>query len=388
MSDTITFVKTSAETIYNDLLSGLENNLETPLYPGDQRRLFAEALAAVLVVFYNDFNESAKARLLQYASGSVLDAIGARVNCPRLQATPATTTIKFFLAAPRTVDTVIPKGTRGTADATVYFATDLNAAIPAGELSVEVPTTATATGTAGNGYDAGTITTLVDGVPYIAGITNTTTSSGADNGEPYPEADNGVGDNHYRARIALANNQYTTAGPSEAYEYHTLSANADIEDVKVDSEQTAGTVDIYITGKGGTDPTDGMIADVLARLTDKKVRPLNDNITCQGPTVELYDIEIKYYVAAANEAPAYTNIEGTGGAIEQFIKWQDAKIGRDINPDKLRTLCLNPGKDAAGNDLIGCYRLDVISPAFTALTNDKIARFSGTLTVTHEIVEE
>lgn len=388
MTDTITFCKTDAETIYNDLLTGLENNLETPLYPGDQRRLFAEALAAVMITFYNDFNESAKMRLLQFAAGSVLDAIGDRVNCPRLTPTAAKTKIKFTLAAARTVDTVIPKGTRGTADATVYFATDLNAAIPAGELSVEVPTTATTTGTAGNGYDAGTITTLVDGVPYIAGITNTTTSAGADNGEPYPEADNGVGDDHYRERIALANNQYTTAGPSAAYEYHTLSANADIEDVQVASEQTAGQVDIYITGPNGTDPSAEMIADVLERLSDKTIRPLNDKVTCQGPTVEPYDIEIKYYVSAENEAAAVANIEAAGGSIEKFVKWQDAKIGRDINPDKLRTLCLNPGKDAAGNDLIGCYRLDVISPAFTTLTNDKIARFSGTLNITHEIVEE
>ena len=106
-------------------------------------------------------------------------------------------------------------------------------------------------------------------------------------------------------------------------------------------------------------------------------------MTCQGPEVISYDINIKYYVSSENEAAAYKNIEADGGAIARFIAWQDTVIGRDINPDKLRTLCLNPGDGKTG-----CYRIDVTAPTFTALTNDKIARFSGNLTVTHEVVEE
>ena len=40
-------------------------------------------------------------------------------------------------------------------------------------------------GTKFNGYAAGTITTLVDLIPYIESVTNLTETAGGDDGEPY-----------------------------------------------------------------------------------------------------------------------------------------------------------------------------------------------------------
>lgn len=382
----MTFNKTNAQKIEQDIITGLENSVETPLYPGDRRRIFAQAISYVVAVFWENLNEAARQRFLKYASGEVLDCIGESKRCVRIAATPAETILKFNLAAARTVDTVIAKGTRATADANVYFATKKSAVIPAGELYVTVDAEATTAGTIGNGYEIGQVNTIADqgDVPFISSVINTTLTAGGDPGEPYPydeethpDGDNGEGDERFRQRIYLAGNAYSTAGAIEAYKYHTLSANAGIDDVEVLS-LAPGHVDVFITGKNGTDATQAMISDVLEKLNEKTIRPLGDLVSCQSPEAVTYDINIKYYTTAEDEAAAVAGIENEKtGAITQFIAWQDVKIGRDITPDRLRAFCLEH-----------CLRLDVIEPQQTKLNLSQKARHSGKITVTHAIIEE
>ena len=380
-------ITTDAETIYNTLLSGLENNLETPLYPGDERRLFVEnGLIPVVIAVFNKVENESKKRLLKYAYGTILDALGERVYCSRLPKGFAITTLQFSVAAARNVDTVIPKGTRATADGTIYFETDEAVIIRMGELSVTVGATATTGGTVGNNYAAGSINTIVDAVPFVSGVTNLTATVGGDDGEPYPEEDGGVGDNAYRNRIKLAVTAFSTAGSALAYEYHTLSVSAQIKQVQVLSEETttrAGVIEIYAIGENGSQLPDEIIEAIVNKFKTKNIRPLGDKVEVKQPEIVPFDIELKYYVSKDKEAECIDNIEGDGGAIQQFIKTQQEALGRDINPDKLRLLCLRPG-----DNLTGCYRLDIVKPEFAVIGPGKIAKFSGNLTVTHAVVEE
>lgn len=73
------FVETDAAKLYTSIMGSLMDSVDEPLYPGDERRIFGEALVAVFVSLYNEFNDKMQQRTLQYARGNVLDAIGARV---------------------------------------------------------------------------------------------------------------------------------------------------------------------------------------------------------------------------------------------------------------------------------------------------------------------
>ena len=44
------FITTDAEVIRSEILTELESNVGEPLYPGDERRLFGEALVAVFEI--------------------------------------------------------------------------------------------------------------------------------------------------------------------------------------------------------------------------------------------------------------------------------------------------------------------------------------------------
>lgn len=163
---------TDASSIYTSIITALEKGAGEPLYPGDERRIYGEAIVAVFVALYNTLDDVGRQTLLRYARGEVLDAIGERLDVRRLEGSMAITTMRFSLSVPRPTNIIIPKWTKVTPDGENYFATDAIAVLQAGTYSVEIPTSAVSAGEKYNGYAAGTITTLVDLIPYIENVTN------------------------------------------------------------------------------------------------------------------------------------------------------------------------------------------------------------------------
>lgn len=231
--DDIHLTTIDASSIYNTLITELEDGTGEPLYPGDERRIYGEALAAVFVALYNTMDDIGRQTLLRYARGEVLDAIGERLDVHRLQGNKAATILRFSLSTPQERDLIIPPSTKVTADSEIYFATDKDAVLKAGDSYVEVPASAVESGTKCNGYLKGTITTLVDMIPYIESVTNLTETVGGDDGEPYTKE----GDDRLRERIRLAPAKRSTAGPELSYIYWAMTADSSIADVKAVSEK-------------------------------------------------------------------------------------------------------------------------------------------------------
>ena len=239
----IKLTTTDASTLYKTIITELEKGAGEPLYPGDERRIFGEALVPVFVALYNSLNDVGRQTLLRYARGEVLDAIGERQDVKRLEGTPAKTTMRFSVSTPQEKNIIIPKWTKVTPDSENYFATDEIAVLQAGAYSVEVPTSAVSNGTKFNGYAAGTITTIVDLIPYIESVTNLTETAGGDDGEPYTTE----GDNRLRERIRLAPAKRSTAGPEQAYIYWVMTADSSIVDARAVSEKetVSETLTVY-----------------------------------------------------------------------------------------------------------------------------------------------
>jgi phage-related baseplate assembly protein len=368
--DSLHFTDIDADVIYNEILGQLEQNVNEPLYPGDERRIFSEALALVVTALYNYVDDRAKQRLLRYARGTVLDALGERVNTLRLDASKAKVTIRFTLGAAQQQNTLIPQGTRTTPDSVIYFATISSAIIPAGQLSADVECEAEQGGSYADGKFPGTITTLVDLVPYIAGVSNTDTSSGGDEGEPYTED----GDNRYRERIRIAG-KFSTAGAADAYEYYALSADADILSVKPVSPEP-NYINLVTLMKNGELPDADTIAKILAICNSKSVRPLGDLVSVVAPNFVDYDIALTYSSNTLEQAAAVNGVEGGGGAIDRYKTWQGGELGRTIDPEQLRKLIYSLG--------LSSIRALITAPAYTPLLQNQAAKFSGNINVTYE----
>jgi len=358
-----------SETLYNTIMQAVEIAIGEPLYPGDERRIFTEAMIQLIVAIANSCNTACNGKMLAYAEDDALDALGERMGVERIPAVTATATFEFTLTEVQSSDITIPAGTQITTDGDVYFATDSDLVIEAGDLTGTVTASCTEAGEDGNGYSIGSIAQLVDSIDYVLSAINTTASSGGVDEED---------DEALRDRIKLANSTFSTAGPVKAYQYYAKSADVSIIDVYVTSPSPC-VVYIYPLCEGGALPS----ADIISAVTDicsaDDVRPLTDQVTVLAPTQVSYDITVTYYTTAEDEEDCVATIEGEGGAIDQYIEWQAGALGRDINPDKLLMYMLNPLNGT------GCIRASIASPTVTTINANEVAKV-GTITVTHEVV--
>lgn len=134
------FIETTDETIYTDILEELENGVGEPLYPGDERRIFGDTMAKVIVTVYNTVNDACRQKMLRYARGTVLDALGENRDVIRLDPTYATTTLRFTVTEAVGSNIIIPAGLRVTGDFVHYFLTDTTAVLYAGTASASTTT--------------------------------------------------------------------------------------------------------------------------------------------------------------------------------------------------------------------------------------------------------
>lgn len=371
------FTSTDSAEIYTAIIGALMDACDEPLYPGDERRIFGEALVAVLVGLYTEFNDKMKQRTLQYARGFVLDAIGARYNVERATPSHAFAMFRFTVDAVQKENIIIPAGTQITTDGSVYFATEVSEVLPAGETEIIIRAVCKDGGADYNGLTPGTIATLVDLIPYISGAENITISTGGDDGEPYtPE-----GDNRLRERIRLAPATQSTAGPESSYRYWALTADSDIIDVAVDCpEETPTLVKLYPLMKGGALPDEETLQKVLDICSADDVRPMTDKVEALMPEAVEYQIELTYYCLREREAETVQTMEGKNGAISKYNAWQTAALARDINPDQLRRFMLAP------EDGTGAVRVEVTHPSFQTLTKAQVAKFTGPAVIRHEVI--
>ena len=368
------FIETDAGQIYDFILYVLENGVAEELYPGDERRIFAEALASLVVALYSTMNDSAKQSTLRYARGEVLDALGEFAGVYRIEALPATTTIRFSLKEAVNQNIIITKGTRITSDYSRYFNTTETAVLQAGSLYTDVEAESDEGGSGYNDIPVGEINVLVDLIPFIDGVANLTATSGGGDIES---------DEDLRERIRLAPASRSTAGPKNSYKYYAISADATVADAYVDSP-TPGVVVITPILYGGEIPDQSILDKVLAVCSADDVRPLTDKVEVTAPATQSYDIELTYYTTAANETAVVENIEGSGGSIDQYIYWQGSSLDRNINPDYLRKLILCP-ENSEGSHLTGADRVIITKPVYTVLDATTVAKFSGSLNVSHEV---
>lgn len=81
----MSLIEHNADEIYNIFLQKIEDEIKEPLYPGDERRIFAEALIATVISFLATADEKTQQKFLQNATGEVLDANGEAYGVERLR---------------------------------------------------------------------------------------------------------------------------------------------------------------------------------------------------------------------------------------------------------------------------------------------------------------
>ena len=320
------FIDRQPETVEADLISLWESLADKTLYPGQAERLLINLLAYRETLLRIGIQYAGEQNLVNLADGIHLDQLGALVGAPRLAESFATCTLQFTLAIARSVDTLIPAGTRARlAGSPVLFLTDENATIAAGDLTVTAQATCGTAGVVGNGIGVGQIEQLLDPIPGLTlTVSNTTESSGGANVEA---------DDPYRERVKLAPSQFSVAGPADAYKFHTLTVSQLIIDAAVVMPlNNAGGllriyVDVYPLTSDGL-PSLELIAQVQDALDNNQIRPLCDIVTVKAPTEVNYTIDAD--ITLLDEADGVILAGLISEAVDAYIADRASELGQDV----------------------------------------------------------
>lgn len=363
----ISFVDTSVEDMLSDAISAYEDAYfnqtgeQVSVQPGDDVYILLYAQAARNYAILQNINFAARQNFLKYASGNYLDNLAANSANAREQPKAAVVTEQFNFSVALSEAYTIPAGTRVTGGGSIYFASDEDVIVPAGSTEATVNMTCLTAGTTGNGYLAGQLDSLVDPIPYVASVTNTEKSDGGSDIET---------DLSLAEKIFSGPEGFSVAGPSGAYDYFTRQFSQSIADTHI-SSPSPGTVDIRVLLSGGELPNQAFLDDLSDYLNDRSRRPLTDNLTVSAPDAVSFDINVTYYLDAADKNDTVSIQTAVNQAVSAYVLWQEGKIGRDIVPDRL----------LAGIIQAGAKRATIMSPAYATVSETAIG-MAGTINVT------
>lgn len=354
MSD-LSWVNTDTNEIVSALVASYESITKRTLYPADPAKLFIDFVAAIIVQQNENINYAAKMNIPSLSSGEYLDALGGLFkDVTRLSASAATTTLRFTISAAQETALTIPANTRvTTSDGKIKFYTTEAATVTVGETTADVSAVCETVGAVGNGFAAEQLNQCVDVFPLFSAVENLTETAGGADVES---------DADFYERMKESTATFSTAGASEAYIYFAKSASPQIEDVSVSA--TAGAVDVRILCQNGTLPTDDIISTVQAALSSSKVRPLTDSVTVQAPSTTEFDVTLTYYISQSDSSKAESIKTAIGKAVDDYIAWQIAAIGRDINPSKLMQMVM----------AAGAKRVSITAPTYATVNATTVAQ--------------
>ncbi|MGN7867790.1 baseplate assembly protein [Paracoccus sp. 22332] len=168
-----------------------------------------------------------------------------------------------------------------------------------------------------------------------------------------------------RAQIALES--FSTAGPRGAYEYHALSADAQVLDAGVTSP-APGQVQVVVLGRSGV-PASAVTDAVSNALNAEEVRPLCDTVIVLPAELVSYDVNavLTFQSGPGSEA----TLLDAAAAVQEYTERQ-RKIGATIHRSALFAALHRPGVEA----------VSLTSPAADVTTTNLQAPWAGEIEIT------
>jgi len=164
----------------------------------------------------------------------------------------------------------------------------------------------------------------------------------------------------FRARVQLAFEGLSTAGPSGSYIFHGLSADGDVKDIAVDAVEfhmdgdtividhdaalaspEPGRVAVTVLSRSGDGTADaGLLALVDAAVNNESVRPLTDRVTVRSAVIVNYAVTATLYFYDGPSSAAVMAAAET--ALDVYIDAQK-RIGYDITRSGIFAALHQPG---------------------------------------------
>ena len=300
------------------------------LYPGDEKEILLRGVLAQAVSILAKVDTALRMATLTYATGEYLKLYGEKRNCFYREATAATAPVTIAFASSG-VSQTIPAGTELTADGAVTYALTEDIQQTGAAQEVDTTVVCSQAGAMGNGLHAGTQLQFIRPNSAVLSAIVTADASGGMDAEDEED---------YRERIRRYGLSSVTTGPKEKYEADAMEASADVLDACALNDGD-GEVGVYLTIKSSA-AAQTVINAVTSALSAIDRRPLTDHVTVYAAEAREYTLNVKVWVNAFSGL--VRPIEDT---IAAYQEWQDEKVGRAFDPNKLITMIYQSGAERA-----------------------------------------
>ncbi len=118
-------------------------------------------------------------------------------------------------------------------------------------------------------------------------------------------------------------------------------------------------VNIYALMKDGTPASDTIKHLIAEACNADSVRPLTDEVSVNDPEIIPFNVNATFYISKGTQVSLLDVQTKVNAATDEYIAWQQGKLGRDINPSKLHSLLMGTG----------IKRVEIASPAYWHLTD-------------------
>lgn len=154
----------------------------------------------------------------------------------------------------------------------------------------------------------------------------------------------------FRNRVALKPESYSTAGPTEAYIFHALTASGQVKSATATSPQPGTTVVTILSRIDSGIPTPALLDIVATALDADKTRPLSEEVVVQAAEIIEYSLAVELYIySGPDNSLVETNAEGALAAYTQAAHI----LGENISMSALDKAAHQPGVQHANITITG-----------------------------------
>ena len=344
------------DEILDAAIEAFEKEAGEQLFAGDERLWLINSFMYMADVVAGEINHIANNNLIMHCDEETLMLKAEERFIEREPAEKASVKMQFTITGAGEKIT-IPKGTRATAEGTLFFELPEDLVVAAGQTTALATMQAVEAGASYNDVEVGKITILVDTIPYVTHIENTEAPTGGKDIEDLEQ---------FRLRVLRAPKQYKTTGAQDAYIENAKAADSLITDVQ--ATNNGPDVYVYVLCKNGIIPNQDILDEVEKRLTASNKKALVDRLHIAAATPKNYTINLTYKIARSDFNRA-TEIQGkVQEAVQQFISDMQAKMNIDINPEILRKYIYNAGASS----------VSIASPNYASVGKNEVAKCTTT----------
>lgn len=265
-----------------------------------------KVLAGEIYSLYNALEWLKMQSFAQTAQGEQLDLKAQERGLERKSPVAAEGMLTFSCSAPLWYNAAVPAGTvcSTAGDEPVRYVTLQEAILPQGQLSVSVAARAETPGRAGN-TQPGTVTIMVTPPPSLSAVTNPMAFTGGEDAES---------DSELRGRLMKSYSGPSNGTNAAFYREFALRYDGVHSVGVVPRENGAGSVGVYLGGKGGVPA-----ADVVGQVNEDLNRAREINVAVHVAAAQTVPVDVELTVFPAEGFTQEEVRDAAGRAIQEYF---------------------------------------------------------------------